>query len=165
MAGGLFGKPFVFNEKCIVFSIICMILFLYKPNFTNPYFLYLSLFIIFVVAYVAMAWYDYYFDCKLVPLERGRYSLTGKLKPPKKNKDKDKDKDKDNALEISKNKELSTSRKQMIIYGMHLLLIVPLLLYIAYYKKKSNYNIYTILGVLAIFTAGYHGVSAMLYFK
>ena len=151
MAGGLFGKPFVFNEKCIVFSIICMILFLYKPNFTNPYFLYLSLFIIFVVAYVAMAWYDYYFDCKLVPLERGRYSLTGKLKPPEKPSE--------------TNKELSTSRKQMIIYGMHLLLIVPLLLYIAYYKKKSNYNIYTILGVLAIFTAGYHGVGAMLYFK
>lgn len=155
MAGGLFGKPFVFNEKCIVFSIICMILFLYKPNFTNPYFLYLSLFIIFVVAYVAMAWYDYYFDCNLVPLERGTYSLTGKLKPPEKSQ----------VDSSEKNKELSTSRKQMIIYGMHILLIVPLLLYITYYKKKSNPSIYAILGVLAVFTAGYHGVGMMMYFK
>ena len=42
MAGGLFGRPFVLNEKCIFFSVICMALFLYKPNFTNQYILYLK---------------------------------------------------------------------------------------------------------------------------
>ena len=71
MAGGLFGRPFVFNEKCIIFSLICMALFLYKPHFQNQYVLYFTLFIIFVVAYVAMAWYDYYFNCDIVPLKRG----------------------------------------------------------------------------------------------
>ena len=71
MAGGLFGRPLVLNEKCIVFSLICMGLFLYKPMFENTYLKYLSLFLIFVVAYVAMAWYDYYFNCDIVPLNRG----------------------------------------------------------------------------------------------
>ena len=54
MAGGLFGRPFAFNLKCIVFSIICMILFLYKPEFSNNYSRYITLFLIFVVAYVAI---------------------------------------------------------------------------------------------------------------
>jgi len=43
MAGGLFGRPFAFNEKCIVFSILCMSLFLYKPKFKNNYWLYFIL--------------------------------------------------------------------------------------------------------------------------
>ena len=75
MAGGLFGRPFVLNEKCIVFSLICMTLFLFKPTFRNQYLLYFTLFIIFVVAYVAMAWYDYYFNCDIVPLKRGTKPL------------------------------------------------------------------------------------------
>lgn len=150
MAGGLFGKPFVFNEKCIIFSIVCMILFLYKPTFTNPYFLYLSLFIIFIISYVSMAWYDYYFDCNLVPMERGKYSLTGKLKPPHKN---------------TNNTDLSNSRKHLLVYIMHILLIVPLLLYISYYKQKSKSFVYTIIGIVAIFTAGYHGVEIIMFFK
>ena len=33
MAGGLFGKEFALNPKCIVFSIIIMSLFLCKPTF------------------------------------------------------------------------------------------------------------------------------------
>ena len=37
MAGGLFGRPFVLNIKCIVFSLLVMTLFLYKPNIKNNY--------------------------------------------------------------------------------------------------------------------------------
>ena len=29
-----------------------------------------------------MAWYDYYFDCRILPLKRGERSVTGVLKPP-----------------------------------------------------------------------------------
>ena len=32
MAGGIFGKPFALNIKCIIFSLIIMALFLYKPD-------------------------------------------------------------------------------------------------------------------------------------
>jgi len=45
---------------------------------------------------------------------------------------------------------------------MHLLFIVPLLAYLAIYKKKVNSITYPLLGVLAIFTAGYHGSALML---
>ena len=62
MAGGLFKRPFTFNLKCIIFSIICMSLLLIKPTFKNNYYLYFTLFLVFVIAYVAMAWYDYYFN-------------------------------------------------------------------------------------------------------
>jgi len=48
MAGGLFGKPFALNIKCIIFSLIIMVIFLYKPEIKNGYILYATLFGIFV---------------------------------------------------------------------------------------------------------------------
>ena len=154
MAGGLFGRPFVLNEKCIVFSLICMALFLIKPTFKNQYLLYFSLFLIFVVAYVAMAWYDYYFNCDIVPLKRGTRSFTGQFKPPAHAPEKQ-EKDKDTKLD--------NSRRHMLIYAMHILMIAPLLGYIAIYKNKINPITYPIIGVLALFTAGYHGSAIMLH--
>ena len=44
--------------------------------------LYGSLFLIFIVAYVAMAWYDYYFDCRILPLRKGKLSWQSLVKPP-----------------------------------------------------------------------------------
>ena len=131
MAGGLFGRPFVFNEKCIIFSLICMALFLYKPNITNKFLLYGTLFLIFVIAYVAMAWYDYYFNCDIIPLKRGTRSFTGQFKPPAHIPEKQ-EKDKDTKLDAK--------RRKYLIYGMHLLFIVPLLAYLAIYKKKSQFD-------------------------
>ena len=129
MAGGLFGRPFVLNEKCIIFSLICMALFLYKPEFKNKWFLYFTLLIIFVIAYVAMAWYDYYFNCDIVPLKRGTRSFTGLFKPPAHAAEKQ-EKDKDTKLD--------NTRRHMLIYAMHIIMIVPLLGYIAIYKDKIN---------------------------
>tara|TARA_B100000902_G_scaffold397358_1_gene460923 strand:+ start:5266 stop:5742 length:477 start_codon:yes stop_codon:yes gene_type:complete len=151
MAGGLFGRAFAFNEKCIVFSIIIMALFLYKPNFRNQYFLYFTLFIIFIIAYVAMAWYDYAFNCDIAPLKKGKAGgISGQLKPPSHEKDKQ---------ENNKSGKKDIKIRNFVIYGSHLLFIVPLLIYISVYKKKINPLVYPILGVLAIFTAGYHGIA------
>ena len=58
MAGGLFGKPFALNPKCIVFSILVMAIFLFKPEFKTNSALGIALFILFVLSYVSMAWYD-----------------------------------------------------------------------------------------------------------
>ena len=80
MSGGLFKNPFVLNVKCIIFSIIIMILFLMKPTFNSNIVLGITLFIIFVISYVGLAWYDYYYDCRNLPLQRGK-SLTSLLKP------------------------------------------------------------------------------------
>lgn len=152
MAGGLFGKPFAFNIKCIIFSLVTMALFLYKPTFSNNYTLYGTLFIIFVIAYVAMAWYDYFFDCRILPLRKGEYSWQGLIKPP--------------AHEPEKQKEWKCEQdrtaKTTLIYLMHIIFIVPLIGYVAVYRKQVNPMIYPILGSLAIFTLGYHGMALMV---
>ena len=148
MAGGLFGKPFAFNIKCIIFSLIIMTLFLYKPDIQNTYLLYAILFIIFVISYVAMAWYDYIFDCNILPLRKGELSWQKYVKPeahePEKQEDWACEKD--------------TSIKMILIYLTHILFIVPLIGYVAIYRKTVNPIVYPLLGVLAIFTLGYHGM-------
>ena len=146
MAGGLFGQPFVLNIKCIIFAIICMMLFLYCPNFDNNYFYYFTLFLIFIVSYVAMAWYDYFFDCRILPLKRGEISLTGLFKPSTN----------------EKNCKIDEKRNNMLIYWSHILIIVPILIYIIVKKNKVNKNIYGILTALATFTLFYHGSQIMI---
>ena len=152
MAGGLFGKPFAFNEKCIVFSLICMALFLYKPNITNNYVLAGVLFLIFTIAYVAMAWYDFFFNCDILPLRKGKYSLTGTLKPPAHEPEKQED---------HKDTPLDDKKRQILIYAMHLLFIAPLLGYVAFKQTKINPITYPLIGTLAVFTASYHGLALM----
>ena len=147
MAGGLFGKPFAFNIKCIVFSLIQMALFLYKPTFSSNYTLYGTLFFIFVISYVAMAWYDAFFDCRILPLRRGEYSLQKFIKPEPHMPEK----------QVDWSCEQDTKRKNILVYLFHLLLIVPIIGYIAINKTKVAPIVYPILGVLALFTLGYHG--------
>ena len=156
MAGGLFGRTFVLNEKCIFFSLIIMAIFLYKHNINSNLMLYGVLFIIFVISYVAMAWYDYYFNCDILPLKRGKMSLTGLFKPESHVKNKQEKED---------NKNTDNMAYQTIIYGSHILLIVPVLAYLAYYRTKSNKIIYPLLGVLSVFTLIYHGSKMMFLFK
>ena len=151
MAGGLFGQPLTFNIKCIIFSLLCMALFLYKPTFSNSYTLYGSLFIIFVIAYVAMAWYDYFYKCRILPLKQGEYSWMRKIKPPAHEPEKQKE---------GKCNEDITAR-HMLIYLAHMIFIAPLIAYVAIYKTKVNPIVYPLLGVLAFFTLGYHGISLM----
>ena len=147
MSGGLFGRPFVLNIKCIIFSLFIMILFLYKPNIKSKLILATVLFIIFVISYVALAWYDYYYDCQILPLQRGDRSLTGLFKP-----------------KVHSQKQIdksNTKKGNLLIYLSHIIFIVPLLLYISYYKNKVNVFIYPILIALSVFTLIYHG-GAML---
>jgi hypothetical protein len=127
MSGGLFpGKPFAFNIKCIIFAMIIMILFLYSPNIKNPYVLYATLFIIFVVSYVAMAWYDYFFDCRTLPLRKSENSWQKNIKPkahmPEKQEDWICEKD--------------TSLKYILIYVLHLLIILTLIGYKQFFLSK-----------------------------
>ena len=151
MAGGLFGRPFTFNIKCIIFSLIIMAIFLYKPSFSSNYTLYGVLWLIFVLAYVAMAWYDYFYECRILPLKQGEYSWMRLVKPPahmpKKQRDVIHDVDK--------------SARLKLIYTSHLIFIVPLLIYLAVYRKRVNPIVYPLLGVLAVFTMGYHGLFLM----
>lgn len=81
MAGGIFpGKPFEFNVKCIVFTLALAGGYWWLPP-RNRWVLALLMWL----PYVAMAWYDYAYDCSnkmqptIVPF--GRYVFLP-FKPP-----------------------------------------------------------------------------------
>ena len=151
MAGGLFGRPFVFNEKCIIFSLICMALFLYKPHFQNQY-VYYILYYLSSLLLRMLLWRGTIIILIVIlyHLKRGTQGtvLLQLFKPGAHVPDKQ-EKDKDTPLD--------TKRRYFLISVMHLALIAPLLGYIAIYRKQINPITYPILGVLALFTAGYHG--------
>ena len=100
-----------------------------------------------------MAWYDYYFNCDILPLKKGKYSWQQYIKPPPHETKKQIDNSDTSDITIDER------RKLYLIYGSHILFIVPLLAYIALYKKTVNPIVYPILGTLAAFTLFYHGFS------
>ncbi len=81
MAGGIFpGQPFKFNIKCIIFSLILAAGYWYAP----PKNLWILAFLLWF-PYIALAWYDWSYQCQdklqptLVPF--GRY-IWLPFKPP-----------------------------------------------------------------------------------
>ena len=123
MAGGLFKNyPFELNIKCVIFSTIIIALFFYHPPEMNIIWKCFIALLLFVVAYVAMAWYDYKFECTKLALKRGsRGGVTTLLKPePHTESQTDPSKD------TSDEKKLTMA----LINIYHLFIITPLLLYI-----------------------------------
>jgi hypothetical protein len=53
------------------------------------------------------------------------------------------------------------NRKMMLIAASHVLFIVPLLLYIAYFRRRVNRMTYPLLVALAAFTFLYHGTNLL----
>ena len=150
MAGGLFGQPFVLNVKCIIFSLIIIAIFLVNPSSVvkNRLIAVPVLFGIFVAAYVSMAWYDYYYNCTILPLRKGKYGITGLMKPEAHEPEKQY-KGKMNHVEMH--------RHHITLYILHLLVIVPLISYIAFYHKRASPMSFILLGALAVYTVAYHG--------
>jgi hypothetical protein len=73
MAGGLFpGRPFVFNVKCIIFSLVLSVGYWFAPHRN----LWVLAFLLWF-PYIALAWYDWSYKCqdKLQPtvVPFGRY--------------------------------------------------------------------------------------------
>lgn len=80
MAGGIFvNQPFHFNPKCVIFGIILMVAYYFLP----PKELIL-LPLIFIVGYIAMAWYDHIYNCDtklhsgIAPLGMATFDAWGK---------------------------------------------------------------------------------------
>lgn len=153
MSGGIFpGYPFTLNIKCIIFALIIMVLYSFNPpkmGMTSSLFLY---FIIFVIAYVAMAWYDYFFGCSQLPLQRGTASITGVFKP-------------EMHEPAKQGKHLMTeeevTKNHTLIYALHALIIVPFLAYIGFKQGDVPSWTYPLLIALAAFTLVYHGFRLM----
>jgi len=151
MSGGIFpGYPFTLNIKCIIFSLIIMAIYTYCPPKVNSIIkILLIYFIIFVISYVALAWYDYYYACSQLPLHRSENSITGKIKPPPHEEDKQ-------LNQLMTIQEVDKNHKT--IFWLHFALIVPLLAYIGFKRDKAHPRSFDLLLVLTIFTAIYHGV-------
>jgi hypothetical protein len=150
MSGGIFeGYPFTLNIKCIIFSLIIMALYSFcPPHIESKLAIGFIYFLIFVISYVSLAWYDYYYGCSQLPLMRGKHSFTGLFKPPPHQPKKQ--------LEhlIS---ETEYEKNKTLIYLLHLLVIVPLLVYIGVKGSKTHPRAFEILLVLAAMTVLYHG--------
>jgi len=151
MSGGIFpGYPFTLNIKCIIFSLIIMALYTYcPPKVESKIKIFLIYFMIFVISYVTMAWYDYYYACSQLPLQRSTIGITGALKPPVHEEEKQ-------LKQLMTVEEVDKNHKT--IFWLHFALIVPFLAYIGIKKDKTHPRAFDLLLVLTIFTAIYHGV-------
>lgn len=152
MAGGIFTqRPFEINVKCIIFSLVCMGLFLARPTL-GPHATAAALVAIFVVAYVGMAWYDYYFNCDVVPLRKGYLGgVTGTLKPPP---------HAPGTINGSPQSRHTRSHR-MLVYAFHLGFVVPVMAYVVHAASRGRGvapGVRWLVGALTVFTAAYHGV-------
>jgi len=153
MAGGIFkDRPFVFNPKCIVFSLYSSLLFVAGGG-KNP----LIMALIFIMAYVLMAWYDYMFECSdLLNSGVGRVNSNASpiFKPQYREKDRDTKKDMDEK-ELVEDQEQAYLQK---VYFFHAVIVAPLLMYVGYYGAKSNNNVWGLLGGMGGVAFMYHGL-------
>ena len=155
MSGGVFeGQPFTLNIKCIIFSIIIMIIYTFRPPVLSLLPSLTVYFIIFVISYIFLAWYDYFYGCNQLPLFKssGSIKITDNFKPPPHEPEKQKE-------HLFSKKEIEKNNTS--IYALHFLIIVPLLLYIGIKAQKTPIQAFYLLLVLAAFTATYHGVRVL----
>lgn len=158
MAGGLFKNyPFELNIKCVIFSTIIIALFFYHPPEMSLLWKCFTAFVLFVVAYVSMAWYDYKFECTKLALKRGsRGGVTTLLKPKPHTESQT-----DPSKESKEEKQLTMS----LINIYHLFIITPLLIYIGLNGDKSNQMAIILLIANLAFAILYHIVRVIRRFN
>jgi hypothetical protein len=158
MAGGLFKNyPFELNIKCVIFSTIIIALFFYHPPEMSLIWKCFVAFILFVVAYVAMAWYDYKFECTKLALKRGsKGGITTWFKPPPHT---------ESQVDPSKQTKEEKTLTMALINVYHLLILTPLLIYIGINGDKSiDFSIILLIVNLA-FAILYHIVRVLRKFN
>lgn len=154
MAGGIYvQRPFSLNIKCVVFALAMMALYVVssggRPN-------YLMLPFIFVVSYVAMAWYDVAYNCS-DQLQTGVSGPGGVLDSIFKNQRRGIT-DPDAVLD-------QESVYQKNVYLFHLLIIAPLMIYIGfigYRGQQVKPEFFAILIAVGVGAVIYHGMR-MIY--
>ena len=81
MGGGLFGTPLYLNLKCLVFSVMILIVY-WLPHPSTVAHNIVMAFLLGTSSYIALAWYDVLYDCndKLKPTLLGWLSKSFKPK-------------------------------------------------------------------------------------
>ncbi len=152
MAGGLFPNyPFELNIKCVIFSVIVIGLFFYQPPDMNIYWKIFVSFVLFVIAYVGMAWYDYKFDCQKLALKKStsKFGITGLAKPPAYT---------ESQLDRTKMSKEEKDLDWTLINLYHLIILTPNLLYVGINRDNSNQMSIILLIINFAFGIIYHGV-------
>jgi hypothetical protein len=149
MGGGIFtGRPFVLNTKCLVFSFYSSLL-LYGGGGRNP----LLIALIFVIAYVLLAWYDWVYECDdFMYSGKGSLGFSGIFKPQRREKNRNTVKD---GIDLVSDQEQAYLNK---VYFFHAFIVAPMLMYIGYYGATSNKNIWGFVGGMGGLAFMYHGV-------
>jgi len=147
MAGGIFvDQPYHPNPKCLLFSVMIMAIYWFSPRNKNAYLLP----VIFVMSYVAMAWYDYMYNCDIIMYSGkslGPNTMDAIFKPQRRNETHDN-------KNLSKNQEHEYLQR---VYLFHVLAVAPILLYVGYYGLQSNVKIFPVLLSLGGIAMAYHG--------
>ena len=147
MAGGIFvDQPYHPNPKCLLFSAIIMAIYWFSPTDKNPFLLP----VMFIISYIAMAWYDYMYDCDSIMYSGnalGPNTIDAIFKPQHRNKKSDK-------KNLAQNQEKEYLHR---VYLFHVIAISPILLYVGYYGIKSNKNIFPVVLTLGGMSVLYHG--------
>ena len=151
MSGGIFtGRPFFFNLKCIVFSFYSSLLF-YAGGSRNP----LLITLIFVIAYVILAWYDWAYECKdfMYTGTGPGFDFSPLFKPQHRDRDR-------NIEDDTETKELVADQEKAYlnkVYFFHAFIIAPLLVYIGYNGPTSRPGVWGFVGGLGGLAFIYHG--------
>ncbi len=161
MAGGIFtGRPFEPNIKCIVFGTILMLLYLWISSNPNYYLLPL----IFVGAYIAMAWYDYFYNC-----ESHLYSGTGVLgvstldsvfKPQRRDSTVGDVPEKEEFVLRGRGEQEKAYLQK--VYLFHCIVVVPLLAYVGIKGPETPVGVYGAVLGLASIAGLYHGYRLLI---
>lgn len=144
MAGGIFvDQPYHPNPKCLFFAAVIMAIYWFSPAEKNE----LLLPVIFVVAYVAMAWYDYMYNCDTIMYSGsaiGPNTFDAIFKPQRR----------------GAGKKLSAFQEREYlsrVYLFHIFAVVPVLLYAGYFGTTSNVKIFPVIFVMGLIALVYHG--------
>jgi len=179
MAGGIFtSRPFELNIKCVIFSAIFIALYWFLPTVSQRNIFMLPL--IFVVTYIALAWYDWYYDCdtRMYSGNKG-FSLTSAFKPlrmgtsaprtPVPGRDIPIDgvdwlpsSEARAGKYVVKGKEAQKYLHEKAVYIFHVFAIAPLLAYIGYMGNKADPRVFSIILYLGILAGLYHGALFLL---
>lgn len=146
MGGGIFtGKSFVYNPKCIVFSFYSSLLFCAGGG-RNP----LIIALIFIMAYVLLAWYDWVYNCREVMYAGSGpgFDFSPLFKPQQREKNRDRDE-----LDLVADQEKAYLNK---VYFFHAFIIAPLLIYVGYWGEQSRPGVWGGVGGLGGVALLYH---------
>jgi len=146
MAGGIYvDQPFHPNPKCLFFSFVIMAIYWFSPINKSA----LMLLVIFVLSYVAMAWYDYQYNCDTIMKSGsaiGVNTIDSIFKPQRR--------DGVGGENAALDQEAEYLKR---VYLFHVLVVAPLLLYVGYKGPNAQSNMYPVLFVVGLVALVYHG--------